>query len=933
MTEGFVAPMTWWESFRTAGWTGAKLAHCSVETSIDALRRQIRGAKRREAAATRIAAWRRDLLAQGRVPLDELATLLKASALESAESMSLSPAFVDIEVDPAGRIRQIGVAIEFDGVQLAGEGTTEHVDVLSDVLGGRAVVAHNGAVHDFPRLEDAGVRLPPLRIDSLRWAWLAWPTDQTHSLGGLLNRHLPEFDTASLHDAVEDARALSALWKVLADTIDGLSPTVRASLRASLTGAVPDLELGLVLGTTAEHPVGVKVPDWRVDVPTVEPPLEAPRVCSRSEFDFGRLPRGSVVVFESLHEGISAFPEAGIVARPSSVLDHDLVESAPPGWAKALALRLMAVANGCVGLGPPAAGDVLEPLARRGTNLLTFDGQPLISDLATVSIRAPLRPLVLDVSLASLFEPVPTGVEVPLRAINDEGGGPIRLADLPPDTASTVTAQLSEVHEDLQPLATAASGFLAATEEGQAHWLVDPLDPGRHEPGVVLLVRGPVGSQRSESLWRQLLGETVRIEGAAAVPMPWVALDGLVTRSARSPGRRSAQLLGLAAGLNAAGESVVVIDTAAQRSAVQQIAAKMWWHRYGRHLLRPSFWPTTDEARRRLASTNANTALVGARTARDLSGVAANTIVGRSPLPSYEQRTMRRLVPPAHHDPFGEIIEPLAAHLAAELTASGAGSRTMIADPLLGTGVLAELAGEPTEVHIHELPNDDDLVADLLGTLNEGGNRRAASEHATIAATRRLLGPSGQLRDFQQAVIDDVNTGTDVLAVFRTGLGKSICYQVPALVLAASDAATVVVSPLLALQRDQLEGLRRKGVLEATAYNSDLPDEIRQAIRRGIDAGFYRIVLVAPEALHGNAIRRTLAEVDLGLLVIDEAHCVSEMGHDFRPDYRTLPRAIARVLGVPDNQPLPPAGDRPAVLALTGTANPQVIDDIKAVFS
>ena len=486
---------------------------------------------------------------------------------------------------------------------------------------------------------------------------------------------------------------------------------------------------------------------------------------------------------------------------------------------------------------------------------------------------------------------------------------------------------------ELQQAATDGLGSVTAAADGRAQWLLDPIDVGRHPFGVQLVLRGPVGGSRSRVLWRRLLGDGVRFGGAERQPVPWVALEGTVVRSQRHPGRRTAQLLGIAAALQGSGASVLVVDSAEQRRAVEGAAARVWWNRLSQHLLRPPTWPTYDEATRRLAARTGATALVGDRAARVVAPTVQHVLVAKAPLPSFRQRTMRRLVPPTLADPFGEVVEPLAAHLVAELVALAPQAQTLIADPLLGTGLLAELLGDPKTLQVGELPSDDDVITDLVNDLLSGTPAVTAREGAVERATTRVLGPSVPLHDFQQAVIDDVMNAKDVLAVFRTGKGKSLCYQVPGIAFAGSDAVTLVISPLVALQHDQLDSLRRKGVMEAALYNSQLSPEVRAAVRRGIQAGFYRIVFLAPEALAGHAIRRTLAETDIALIAIDEAHCISEMGHYFRPDYRALPREIGRLLGLPGRSPLPPAGQRPILLALTGTANPQVIDDIKAMLS
>src|SRR5262249_22117294 len=151
----------------------------------------------------------------------------------------------------------------------------------------------------------------------------------------------------------------------------------------------------------------------------------------------------------------------------------------------------------------------------------------------------------------------------------------------------------------------------------------------------------------------------------------------------------------------------------------------------------------------------------------------------------------------------------------------------------------------------------------------------------------------------------------DALVVMPTGSGKSLIYQLAALLL---PGTALVISPLVALMKDQIDGLARRNI-PATFINSSL-DTAEQARRlRGLAASEYRIVLIAPERLRNLAFRQAIQRVATSLLVVDEAHCLSQWGHDFRPDYLHVAEARR------DFKP-------PVTLALTATATPRVQDDI-----
>jgi ATP-dependent DNA helicase RecQ len=170
-------------------------------------------------------------------------------------------------------------------------------------------------------------------------------------------------------------------------------------------------------------------------------------------------------------------------------------------------------------------------------------------------------------------------------------------------------------------------------------------------------------------------------------------------------------------------------------------------------------------------------------------------------------------------------------------------------------------------------------------------------------------------RPGQQQVIEALLAGRSALAVFPTGAGKSLCYQLPALLL---DGLTVVVSPLIALMKDQLDFLAARGVDAARLDSSLGPDELRDVSER-LAADTLKLLYVAPERFNNERFLAQLGRTRIALFAVDEAHCISEWGHNFRPDYLKL-AARARELG---------AG---RVLALTATATPAVVDDIRHGF-
>ncbi|MZR15001.1 RecQ family ATP-dependent DNA helicase [Maritimibacter sp. DP07] len=178
-------------------------------------------------------------------------------------------------------------------------------------------------------------------------------------------------------------------------------------------------------------------------------------------------------------------------------------------------------------------------------------------------------------------------------------------------------------------------------------------------------------------------------------------------------------------------------------------------------------------------------------------------------------------------------------------------------------------------------------------------------------------------RPLQEKIVATAMEGENLLGILPTGTGKSVCYQIPALSrFDKTGALTVVISPLVALMADQVQGLVRAGISSAVTINGLLSLPERQDGLDKVRLGDAAILLISPEQLRSTTVRSVLAQREVGLWVLDEAHCVSKWGHDFRPDYRYVARFIKES-----------SGDEPAqVLCLTATAKPDVVQDIRNHF-
>lgn len=231
--------------------------------------------------------------------------------------------------------------------------------------------------------------------------------------------------------------------------------------------------------------------------------------------------------------------------------------------------------------------------------------------------------------------------------------------------------------------------------------------------------------------------------------------------------------------------------------------------------------------------------------------------------------------------------EQLQARFAAEVTARGGGGEGGTRGGTQGGGERGTRGGEGRVV------------------VSAGERRELAKE------ARRLFG-FAELLPFQAEIMAATRRRQHVLAVLPTGAGKSLCYQLPAFL---DDGPTLVISPLIALMKDQIDGLPPALARRAIAINSSLDGrDLRQAMV-DVSKGRYRLVYAAPERLRQPAFLQALRQARLSRLVIDEAHCVSMWGHDFRPDYLVIAQAHA-ALG------------SPPILAMTATAPPAVREDI-----
>jgi len=234
----------------------------------------------------------------------------------------------------------------------------------------------------------------------------------------------------------------------------------------------------------------------------------------------------------------------------------------------------------------------------------------------------------------------------------------------------------------------------------------------------------------------------------------------------------------------------------------------------------------------------------------------------------------------------------------------------------------------------HQFPDAGKLVRRLRDRrCGDRGCPWCQERHNAGRELKRLFGfddfrpePAGKDgRPLQQAIVEAAMGGDHVLGILPTGTGKSLCYQIPALSrYEKTGSVTVVISPLVALMADQVTGLEARGVTSCVTINSMLSMPERSEALEKLRLGDAAIVLISPEQLRSVSFRRSLDQREIGAWVLDEAHCLSKWGHDFRPDYRYVGRYIRERA---EGDVVPP------VLCLTATAKPGVKEEIVEYFA
>lgn len=285
------------------------------------------------------------------------------------------------------------------------------------------------------------------------------------------------------------------------------------------------------------------------------------------------------------------------------------------------------------------------------------------------------------------------------------------------------------------------------------------------------------------------------------------------------------------------------------------------------------------------------------------------------------------LVRHPERESFGDVVLPLALFELKRRLTHPSHRHLLLDGRLLRRGyedvVRDALADVAT---LSELPDGHSPHEAWLNALGEALTAVGLPSHQVVAESDLLhllrtywgtttFRPLTGLAVTQGDLIQTTLAGRDQLIIMPTGGGKSLCYQLPALVLAEDSPAqvTLVISPLIALMQNQVSELQRKGIFEAIAITSTLSVAERADALLGIRQGRYSLIYAAPEQITAGSLRRALQEREIGLVALDEAHCVSQWGHDFRPEYSRIKGWLEQHFGVGGRRPFP-------IIALTATA-------------
>ena len=298
-----------------------------------------------------------------------------------------------------------------------------------------------------------------------------------------------------------------------------------------------------------------------------------------------------------------------------------------------------------------------------------------------------------------------------------------------------------------------------------------------------------------------------------------------------------------------------------------------------------------------------------------------------------ELRNARRPTNAEAHAAIGRLLDgKVCATHGRQAVAAAANARWPFAYALAWLSVAGSNSVVPPWVR-HQFPDTGRLVRWLRDTAcNEAACGWCRERHDARKELKRWFGfdgfrpkPAGaDGHPMQQAIAEAAMAGKHVLGILPTGTGKSLCYQIPALSrYDKTGALTVVISPLVALMADQVAGLEARGIGSCVTVNGLLSMPERADALDRVRLGDAGILLISPEQLRSRSLRRVLDQREIGGWVLDEAHCLSRWGHDFRPDYRYVGRFIREKAG---DEPVPP------VLCLTATAKPDVTDDIARHF-